>query len=215
MPSPEACVLSACYGDYDDPCPALWQDIPCDFIFHTDSYMEPLGWNVIRHSPNGIPPVLSAKKHKLLPEVPHRYVIWIDANIRIESKSFVREAISYIKNGIAVFQHPFRNDVFQEGLETILTPKYDDLPIADQIRTYHREEGYGPDGGLYACGVIAWDLEDPKARQIGQSWMAEIEKWGHQDQLSLPIVLRRLGIEPGVFPGYQYRSGWFRILPHR
>lgn len=211
----DVAVVTANLGGYDDLVPHVPQDIDTDFFYFTDDLsLQPNGWKVVHQKRNGHP-CLAAKRYKFLPSVPHRYVVWIDANIQIASKSFVREALTYIEDGVALHRHPFRDCIYAEAVETILTPKYDHLPIAEQVRHYHREDAYHPHSGLYACGVIAWDTKHPNSHRLGKAWMHECEKWGFQDQLSFPVVCKRLGIQPGVFPHHQYASPWFKVLPHR
>lgn len=214
--SPDLAIVSANFGGCDEVFAHEPQDIPVEWIYFTDSQdLDVPGRKVVRLQPNGLHPCLAAKRFKLQPPVAHRFVIWIDANIRIQSSQFAREALTYIEDGLAVHRHPFRDCIYQEAVETILTPKYDGLPIAEQVRHYHRGDQYHPRSGLYACGVIAWDREHPKVDQFGRAWMHECERWTWQDQLSFPVICKRLGIKPGVFPHDQYESPWFRVERHR
>lgn len=211
-----AAIVTANIGQYDNWQPGLAQDIQVDWIAYTDdpSADVPAPWQVRYAERNGEHPNLFAKGYKLLPQLPHRYVIWIDANVRVQSSKFVSQAISYIHDGVAVHKHPFRTDIYQEAIESVMTPKYEGLPIIEQVCHYRKYDGFPDNGGLYACGVVAWDLKHPKSRPLGRMWMQECEKWTHQDQLSFPVVARRLGVTPGTFPFQQYKSQWLRIFPH-
>ena len=227
-----ATVITAMYGDHDYPPKApVYQDIPTRWVYYTDSSEEAdAPWETIRREPRFDSPNLSAKLYKLTPPL-FGDVVWIDANMEITSPSFVREALASRHDGIAVWQHPRRHCIYDEADATMGAErqgdKYDGLDIAKQIASY-RAEGYPPNAGLYACGTIAWDLENGLARSLGNEWMQECIRWSPQDQLSLPVACRRLGIMPGLFPypqiarrprrqpwpGY-IENAWLRIHDHR
>jgi hypothetical protein len=96
------------------------------------------------------------------------------------------------------------------------------MPILEQVESY-RAEGHPEHGGLFACGTLAWDALDEAAVHVGGAWLQECIRWTPQDQLSLPVVCRRAGITPGVFPLAQIErrqsrwlsNRWQRIHPHR
>jgi len=172
---------------------------------------------------------LAAKRFKLMPSTVSDCdkVLWIDANMEVTSPKFVREALAHVHDGIALFPHPRRACIYEEAAATLGLEsqggKYEGLPIADQVDAY-RQQGHPELAGLWACGVIAWDLADPQAQTLGREWLEEIERWTVQDQLSLPVVLRRLGVVPGAFPGelieeeystvHYLGNRWLRIWPH-
>ena len=233
-------ILTAMFGGTDVIRPQVTQDIDVDWICVTDDPELPVPApfrrvvvrpeTVFDHGQGSwYDPALSAKRFKLMPWtiVDADYVLWIDANMEVTSPGFAREALACPRNGIALFLHPRRRCIYDESEVSLGTPwrpgRYRGLPIREQVAHY-RADGHPEQGGLYASGVIAWDLTDPRARALGEEWMTEVERWTVQCQLSLPVVLRRLGIEPGTFPGPQaesqysgpgYRGNrWLRIWPH-
>ena len=233
-------ILTAMLGGTDVIRPPVTQDIDVDWICVTDDpeLPVPAPFRRVVVRPEAVfdrrqgrwyDPALSAKRFKLMPWtiVDADYVLWIDANMEVTSPGFAREALACPRNGIALFLHPRRRCIYDESEVSLGTPwrpgRYRGLPIREQVAHY-RADGHPQQGGLYASGVIAWDLTDPRARTLGEEWMTEVERWTVQCQLSLPVVLRHLGIEPGRFPGPQaesqysgsgYRGNrWLRIWPH-
>lgn len=215
-------ILTACIGGYDQLRPQRAQDIDVDWVCVTDDNREvPAPWRVERVFPTGPCDRMEAKRYKLQPFGQH--VIWIDSNMEITSRSFAREALATRLNGLAVWRHPQRDCIYEEAEASLrlLPEKYSDQPLVAQVQTY-RAEGHPEHGGLYACGTLAWDWGNPNAEAIGRAWMEECRRWSYQDQLSLPVVLRRLGLKPGTFrPGQIERRGsgwignrWLRIYPH-
>lgn len=232
VPPPErAVVVTATYGGYDAELHVpVAQDIPCEFVCLTDEKFEaPAPWKVIvRKGEFGKDGRMNAKVAKMLPDVGCDDVVWIDASHEITSPSFVREALAARHDGFAAFKHPRRNCVYAE-IDALLGKEnqnglYFSRPLKEQAEAY-RLEGHPERAGLFACGTLAWDLRDPRARELGQAWLDETAKWSHQDQCELPVVCRRLGITPGTFPiaqldpklsrGRRYLANrWFRIHPH-
>jgi hypothetical protein len=216
-------IVTACYGDFDRVRSQAPQDITVDWLYVTDGPAAPEPWETIVRSSDESPR-LAAKRVKCEPWnfTDHPDVIWIDANTEVTHPAFASEALACRRHGVAMFAHPRRDCVYMEAEASVGVEsqggKYDGEPIREQVEHY-RAEGHPEHGGLFACGTIAWDATDPRACEFGSDWLAECEQWSIQDQLSAPVVARRLGIQPGVFPFPQVRRGylgnkWLRIHPH-
>lgn len=187
----------------------------------------PKPWKLEVESPRYRDPLMAAKPYKMVPDLPHRYVIWVDGAYEITSPSFAREAVEAINDsGMATWQHPRRDCCYQEAEASLGTRegqdgRYSHLPIRDQMRAY-LIEGHPRHWGLWACGIIAWERE--VAERLGKVWLAECQRWGGQDQISLPTVARRLGVRPAAFPHRQVtgksrrppylKCRWGRLHPH-
>jgi hypothetical protein len=222
-----AVVVTASYGGVDAtlrrPVP---QDIPVDWVCYTDQadLQPPAPWKTI-HAPADGDPRRAVKTHKATPHLDCPDVVWIDASMEITSPSFVRDALAARHDGVAAFGHPRRDCIYTEADASLGAEgqggKYADQPLLAQVAAY-RAEGHPEHGGLYACGVVAWNLADPRAVEVGQAWLTECERWSWQDQLSFPVVCRRLGVTPGVFPIRQIErrarlylaNRWLRIHAH-
>lgn len=221
-------IVSAIFGSYDEARPQAEQDIPVDWIMVSDDRKldPPKPWHLEVESPRHRDPIMAAKFYKMVPDLPHRYVIWIDGNTEITSSSFAQEAIEAINDsGMATWRHPRRHCIYKEAEASLgkregQGGRYAKLPIRDQMRAY-LIEGHPKDWGLYACGIIAWNRK--AGSRLGKVWLAECQQWGHQDQLSLPVVCRRLGAKPGVFPlrqvegkdRYCLYNRWNKLWPHQ
>jgi Protein of unknown function (DUF616) len=223
-------VLTACFGGFDQIRAQAEQDIAVDWICVTDDadLDIPAPWRPVVEPLIG-DPRLAAKRPKMMPwgQVSHDHVIWIDASMEIVASDFAREALSSIREGLAVHRHPRRDCIYGEAAASLGSEsqggKYDGQPINEQVEHY-RVEGHPEHAGLYACGTIAWDLRNSNSRILGQQWFADCERWSVQDQLSFPVVCARLGVMPGVFPlpqlepacrGSDYiGNNWLHIHPH-
>lgn len=216
-------ILTACMGAYDDLQPQRHQDIEVDWIAVTDDMRPvPEPWQAVRVPPaEGEHPRMAAKAYKLLPYAGYRDVIWIDANAEVLVPTFAGQALAARRNGIAVWSHPHRRCIYREATASVRLDKYDGRQIAEQIVAY-KAEGHPANWGLYACGVVAWDWSNEMAHKLGQAWLDECRLWSYQDQISLPVVCRRLAVRPGTFPlrqleqaGEGFGNRWIRLHPHR
>lgn len=232
VPVPQrAVVVTATYGGLDAqlhvPVP---QDMPVEWVCFTDDphLSVPAPWRVeVRPGRFGDDARMNAKVAKMCPEVGCDDVVWTDASHQVTHRSFVREALACRNDGAAFFAHPRRDCIYAE-LAALRGPegqgRYADRPLDEQEAAY-RAEGFPEHAGLYSGGTIAWDLRDERVKRLGAAWLEETARWSHHDQVELPVVLRRLGITPGVFPYPQiaakgpktrYISNrWLRIHPHR
>lgn len=222
----DVAIITATFGGSDPLRDQTPQDVPVDWIAVTDDpAMRSDFWAVQVEHGRGAHPCMAAKRFKMLPHVGHRFAIWIDANMEVTSPTFAREALESVRDGIAVWQHPRRDCVYAEAEASVGAEsqggKYATQPILEQAASY-RAAGYPEHAGLYACGTVVWDRDDPRARPLGFEWLGECERWTFQDQISLPVVAARMGVRPGVFPYSQIarrRRGWLenrwlRIHPH-
>ena len=206
------CIYTAIVGGYNPLQPHPEID-GIEWVAFTDwDTPADSNWQIRRIRPN-TSPRLFAKKYKLLP---HLYLpefpktIWIDGTVRVDSPSIL-EALSCTHDGIAMFRHPQRHDIFSEAEVSMVMPKYMEEPIWEQVDSY-RAAGIPPHG-LWAATVIAREDND-QVRELGEMWLDQIQRWSIQDQISLPYCLWRLGIEPGAFPASLYDNPWLTVTGH-
>lgn len=231
------CIYTAIFGDYDDLKPVPDQFVDCDFLCFTDDFpaREASGWRLIRSGRHAAwHPRMRAKLFKLmshrisshgrlawrynplaasLDRSPfHDVLIWIDASLRIKSRSFAEELIRHIgRDDWAMFVHPDRDCIHDEADLSVHLAKYRGLPIREQVEAYRRD-GYPAKAGLYASGIIA---RSAALAPIHAAWWAETCRWTYQDQLSLPVVLWRLGAGCDLVRRNLWANDWFDCLPHR
>jgi hypothetical protein len=206
-------IYTANFGGYDRIRSQVEQDIDVSWSCFTDLAVEaPHPWRTEVVEPRYTHPNLAAKWWKTHPPDAD-FAIWIDANMRVTSSSFAREAIASVRDGLAIWKHPRRDCIYDEAEASLGQEsqggRYDGLPIREQISAY-RAEGYPEHAGLYACGTIVWTPD--AAATIGCDWMQECERWTYQDQLSFPVVCWRRGVTPGPFPLSQVERRYSSLL---
>jgi hypothetical protein len=214
---PRRALYTAIFGNYDP-----LKDIPeqpgVDLIcFTDDTSLQHPSWRVRYVQPKYAHPRLSAKYYKVLSHVvlsEYDEVLWIDGSFEVHDPRFAFESFEYLEHAsIALFLHPDRGCIYDEARVSQLMTKYRDQKIEGQVAHYWNE-GFPAKAGLFAAGIIARRNADPKIRDFNEAWMEQNEKWTYQDQLSLPYVLWKLGIEPSIFRQYLWNSRWGVWIPH-
>lgn len=209
-------IYTAVCGRYDDL--KTHPDIPdVDFIAFTDDpELESRDWSVRAVKTAGHPrdqaKLFKLYPHACLPE--YDFTIWVDGSHEILTDRFALDAIAAIdETGIALYEHPWRTCIYDEAKASLELLKYHGLPIEEQVASY-RAEGHPEEWGLFATGTIARH-RSPQVAVLMEAWAAELDRWTYQDQLSLPVVCRRLGVRPATFPVHQvYGNTWTAIRNH-
>jgi hypothetical protein len=211
-------VYTAIFGGYDS-LKAQPVSPGVDYICFTDdpNLQAPSMWRVEVRAPRYKHPRLSAKWFRMRPdrELPqYRHTIWIDGSVTIATDTFVAEVMSALDgSGLALFQHPDRDNIFDEVQASMPMRKYAGLPLQQQVEHY-RARGFPGTNGLYASGVMVRDSSNRRIRRLGREWMRENVRWTYQDQLSLPYLLWRVAITPGVIPYNLWDNPLFTLTPH-
>jgi hypothetical protein len=209
-------VFTAIMGDYNVLQPA--PSIPgVDFVAFLDEPSLRTDWDIrVVERISDVSPRRWAKRYKMRPDVylpEFDHTIWVDGTVRIDSSTFAAEAMACAEpSGIAMFTHPERDCIFDEAVVSLTMPKYQAEPIVKQVNSYRRQ-GMEHHSGLWACGIIARQNTE-QIRELGEMWLAEVDRWSVQDQISLPPCLRALDIVPGAFPGNLYSNSWLSVMGH-
>jgi len=205
-------AVCAIYGGYD-----LIPPVPegvDDAVLVTDVPVRS-GWrNVVE--PSDKHPRLAAKRPRVRPDL---YTdcdasLWMDGSIHVRDGAFIAHVRSLLDaHELVLTDHPEDRDcLYQEAAHCHDWPKYRDQPLHDQVATY-RSEGMPEHFGLWATGSIARRHTD-RMRSLGDAWLAEMERWSIQDQVSLPYLLWRDRIAFTTFGIDQLDNTYFDLLPH-
>jgi hypothetical protein len=210
-------VYTAIFGGYD----ALKQqpEIPgVEYVCFTDDRtLSAPGWRIARSRARYPHPRMSAKwfklhPHRVLPWVGHS--IYIDGSVQILGPDFFAVMLDALgDSGLALFRHPVRSTVRDEAAFCVPIEKYRRLPLIEQVEHYEAE-GFRDDVGLYANGLIVRRHRTRAMRGLGRAWMRENERWTYQDQLSLPYLLWKRKIQPGVVPYALWDNPLFTLTAH-
>lgn len=120
--------------------------------------------------------------------------IWIDATFEIKKHNLDKFALSKTE-GIWLNSHPQRQCVYEEA--SIITEKnLDNIDtVTKQIERY-RQEGLPEQFGLWRCGIIVRNGNDPLIKKLNELWWEEIEGGSWRDQISFAYACWKLNIAP-------------------
>ena len=205
-------AICAIYGGFD-----LIPPVPegvDDAVLITDVPVRS-GWrNVVEPSPEH--PRMAAKRPRCRPDL---YTdcdtsLWMDGSIHVLDDRFIRLVREKLQDHeLVLWDHPEERDcLLQEAQHCHDWPKYRDGPLLAQAEHY-LAQGVPEHFGLWALGSIA-RRHTERMRAVGDAWLAEMERWTIQDQVSLPYLLWRDGIEPGTFGLDQLDNDIVVVMAH-
>ena len=179
-----------------------------DYVLFTD-FLKPVHsvtWSVNRLV-NGDDPSRASRYFKLLPHLhfpAYDYSIWVDGNmelvwspIELVLKFLVEPGHFHAQVAYDVERYaPSRlhSNIYHEALHCIKLRKDDPTKIKSQIESY-RAEGFPETPALWMGGLIIRQHKHPCSILLGDAWYAEILKQSRRDQIALPYVLWKLGLE--------------------
>ena len=201
-------VLSALYGSYDNPAPPPPQDTEAEWIMVSDRDYDCPPWRTVVEPRLLAQPRLAAKVPKARPDLyaDADVYIWIDANMRICAPDFVAWCVDVLGDAaLGLTPQPQAATMAGELALAYPQPRYARLPLPAQVDHY-LAQGF-PDGwGNWWTGLIIRRATCP---EFGDSWLREMLRWSHQDQIALPYVLHQMGLQPKNIPqGWFGRFGW-------
>jgi hypothetical protein len=231
------CVYTAIYGGYDRLKAQPEQTIKSDWLCFSDMGMDTVGeWQVVTFAnPSGglTKPRIQAKYFKIMSHhvfpggwfdmatpdfhnnVHYDHLVWIDGSVQIYRPDFLELMLSSIgESGWALFKHPIRDCIYDEAEESALMVKYQADPILEQAALYRRI-GYPAHNGLWCGGLIARRTDAHHLAAFNELWWRENTTRSSQDQISLPVVLWRLGLSVDAVPASLHNDYFGFDVGHR
>jgi hypothetical protein len=198
-------LYTAIYGRYDSVKPVpLDLGVPAYLFTDLPEIAEEAtaaGWfaRVVPHhivTLNGDPritgPMLAHKYWKCHPDKACPDVdasIWIDGSMTITEPDFVKKNIEALgDDDWACVKHPARGCIYPEAdYSATLSWRYQ--PAAIKAQSAHYSAFHPANWGLIATGHNI-RRHTPDVLKMSEEWWQENLRWSHQDQLSLPVLLR-------------------------
>jgi hypothetical protein len=207
-------VVSSVFGRYDEPV-FVEQTVACEYVLITDGdVLVPSGWSHRAVDPGQFAPRFAAKRAKCEPWkfTDADVFVWLDGSIEPRADLVESMLDCLMDQEIAFYPHPHRTSILSEARASLPLKKYAGQDVIGQAQHYV-SEGHPDDWGLWAAGLFA--VRDTKrTRMFGRRWLEEIERWTLQDQISLPPVLRDVGLWPAPLHGSQLGNPLFKIRRH-
>ena len=202
-------LYTAVYGAYDWIKPCHRVNVPC--YLYTDSKVtaekaKAQGWEprivphnvaTVKGKPSITNPMLNHKYWKTHPGVALPDVdisLWIDGSMEVVVDDYVERCLGHLgDDDWSCVRHPARNCIYPEAdFGATLVWRYDAPSINAQSEFYRNVVGHPRDWGLIATGANV-RRHTPEVLKLSDQWWDDCLNWSHQDQLSLPVLLRLAG----------------------
>ncbi len=195
----EVVLYSAIFGRYDRPKPLPFDlDVPA-VMFTEDEETTKIaaegGWEVRFWRPMvEWSPMMNHKWLKLHPHVvlnDSATTLWIDGSMTVLYSDYGRRCIDALGDDHwAMVPHPSRRCIYDEAnFSATLTWRYDAAAMLAQVEYYRAILGHPAQWGLVATGANT-RRNVPQVNALCEHWWWENIHRSHQDQLSLPVLLR-------------------------
>lgn len=190
------------FGAYDNVNAPVAQTIDTDFVLFNDHQADCNGWQSKPAFKASNTPRMNNRWYKTIYEPEgYDYSIYVDPSVEILSPHFAERIIASLDYegmpafyAMAMYEHPGKRDWYHHGLWTARSPRYADLGDIPMWQV----ESYWRDGlkaaTVYSGAFIVRKLPyTARVRELGVRWWAEMQKWGHMDEISLSYVLWQMG----------------------
>jgi len=203
------------YGDYDVPKPLrintnLGPNVEVQSIFYTDTpNLTVPGWKV-RYVPmaGSLTNNMKAKWWKLNPfdACPDTDIsCWVDAAVTVTNPNYLQYCLDCIgSDDWSLMRHAERDCVYAEATFTAKVGRA--YPDAMRLQSEHyRHLGHPERWGLFASTTNVRRHTDEVAA-VCCDWWFECTRWSHQDQVSLPVVIRNSDLKWNT--NLKWATGW-------
>lgn len=156
-----------------------------------------------------------AADRQLLAEKPD-VSIWVDGNMRITMSGFdfVDRCLTALgDDDWSLMKHPWRSCIYEEHVYTsaVCYGRYSVEAMARQARHYG-DLMHPRDWGLFATGHMVRRVGVEAVWQVCDEWWEHNVRYSHQDQLSLPVLIRAAG--DALKWNADLPWGMWDLLPH-
>ncbi len=197
-------VYTVIFGDYDDLLEPMCCPDNCRFFLIGDRTRIPENsiWKRFELSEEirtRIGGMNNTEKNRFLKMMPHllfpdfNYSVYLDGNIRM-----VTDPTEFINRmparGLSAHRHVSRDCVYEEA-KAVIEQKRAPREQVEEIVRFLRQEKMPAHYGLAECPVLVRRHCRPECVKLMEEWWELFERFPYRDQLLLPLVLFKNGIE--------------------
>jgi hypothetical protein len=178
-------IYTAIFGNYEElKEPAIitpgWR-----YICYTDQPLTSNVWEIVSTQLGETTASRAARWYKVMHWIDWELSIWIDASFRI-AVNLNDWWDRYFQKGFSAPCHPWRNDVYNEALDCILSGRGIKSEIEAQIAKY-RTEGIPSHGGIISSGLLMRQ-NTPDVIALCEDWWHEVANGSTRDQIAFAKV---------------------------
>lgn len=204
-------VYTAVFGGYDTLKPARTASVCI-----TDFKQGAIGWQYRGILLGGTNKEKSfwckSHPHELFPDA--KYSIWHDGNVEmlVTPRDLIRTALK--DNDLALFKHPQRKCIYEEGEACVRLHKAKRAEI-DTQKEYLKQQGYPKNNGL-ADTVVVVRRHTPEIEELNELWWNEFNRSpAKRDQMCFNYVCWKLNISYFELQGHPRFGDYFKWTRHK
>lgn len=173
------------------------------YCFTDDPSLRSRSWKVV-YLPQV--PAVRGRKDKYIKFFPeallgnYAFSLYMDAAFRLEISPHYLVTRYLQDTSLALFSHPTRNCVYDEGQACIDLEKDDPKRIRSQVEAYCAQD-YPPHNGLFYGGILLRRHGDPSLLSFMERWFQELGRYSLRDQISFPYLSSLFALPYCVIPG--------------
>ncbi len=207
-------VYTACMGGYD----RLRPIVPLDgarYVAFLDMDQDVEGWER-QLVPEPKDPRRAARWFKCMSHLffaDATEIIWIDSSFRLEVPPELIVDQAFTNGGhLAAYRHPSRDCAYAEAERCVEKGKDRPEVLRAQEAAY-QIAGFPQHYGLVETGLLI-RRNTPEVRAVNEAWWRELRLRSGRDQVSLPFVCWKLGLQWNILEGSLIVSPWLTFVPH-
>ncbi|NHE56245.1 glycosyltransferase domain-containing protein [Cyclobacterium plantarum] len=143
--------------------------------------------------------------------IEYDYVIWHDGNIQINADKIEVLIEDLGNNFLAVFRHPYRDNIFDESKACIKLRKEDFFIIIFQLLVY-MWKGVSTEGKLFETGIFV--KKNNFKEEFFNLWWDNVKKYSCRDQISLSYVVENTNEKLSLLDGEGKNNPYSTYHPH-
>ena len=216
-------VYTVIYGAYDTLSEPIVIDPQCDYYYIGDQHFnKPSIWKYKEFSLpyeieklDGIYKNRYCKMHPFSIFPDYEYSIYLDGNIILYG--YPSDLLEFINNksGFALHNMANRDCIYAEAIACKILKKGHYELIKKQVKRY-RKDNFPEHFGVYECPIV-FRQHSSICKEINQTWWQEFRESGGRDQLCLPYVIWKKGLnfeDVGLLGNDVRRNPYFRQVNH-
>jgi len=221
-PGMKCVVYTSVFGNYDWAFPPLEIEDAIGYrIFTDDPALRVRGWQTVVVDAGRFRDARAANRyykmlaHREFPDVDCS--LYIDGNIRLLGKTsrLIHDFMS-LGSCLGLFRHPLRSSVREEADACLATGKIKDAGTLESELSHYRAQGFQDDIGLAECTVHLKNHRHAGLADAMELWWSLFERFDTRDQISLPYVLWRTGVDCTYLPfSFRDQNPYFGFYTHR
>jgi hypothetical protein len=214
-------IYTAVFKGYDRVYPPVRVEPDVDYVIVTDdASLRVAGWQTLcvdagsLATPKAANLYYRALMHRILPT--YDASLYVDGNIRLLGPTRqLFEALEQSGAALMQYAHPLRSSAAEEFEAVIATGKVNDVSRVRREFESYNSDGFPDTVRLGETGVILKNHRHPKLDEAMALWSVLFQKNLTRDQLSLPYVIWKTGLDVALLPGtFREPNPFFAIYPH-